>query len=400
MTPATRRGCPTRGARARGARGRGVPEPGPRAAPNTMAPCATRSPPRDLRPPDRRAARASRARAELARERIAPRAADIDRSTSFRGTSPSSSASTTSSALFFDEQLRRHRHRRADGARRHRGGLEGVRDERPRPRGAGARLARAQARRHGRAEGPLPAETRVGRVARRLRADRAGLRLGLGRAADDGRRDGDELRPERRKRFITNAGVARLYTVFAKTDPRRATRASPPSSSSPTRPGFEVGRLEPKMGIAGSTTGELFFNGCRVPAENLLGDEGEGFRIAMRILDRSRPGIAAQGLGLAQGATDYALEYAQDAGDDGPADRRAPAGRGHARRHGDEVRGRARAALQLRRDGRRGRRRAGADQGLGAGEALLHRRGHGGDDRRGADPRRVRLHARSTRSSG
>ena len=76
-------------------------------------------------------------------------------------------------------------------------------------------------------------------------------------------------------------------------------------------PGFEVARLEPKMGIRGSTTGELTFDDCRVPAENLLGGEGEGFRIAMRILDRSRPGIGAQGLGLAQGATDYALEYAK-----------------------------------------------------------------------------------------
>src|SRR5436190_10278381 len=65
------------------------------------------------------------------------------------------------------------------------------------------------------------------------------------------------------------------------------------------------------MGIKGSTTGELFFNGCRLPVENLLGEEGEGFKIAMRVLDRSRPGIGAQGLGLAQGATDYALEYAR-----------------------------------------------------------------------------------------
>jgi len=65
------------------------------------------------------------------------------------------------------------------------------------------------------------------------------------------------------------------------------------------------------MGIAGSTTGELVFEEARVPAANLLGAEGEGFRIAMRILDRSRPGVAAQGLGIAQGATDYALDYAK-----------------------------------------------------------------------------------------
>jgi alkylation response protein AidB-like acyl-CoA dehydrogenase len=76
-------------------------------------------------------------------------------------------------------------------------------------------------------------------------------------------------------------------------------------------PGFEVGRIEPKMGIKGSTTGELHFDDCRVPAANLLGGEGDGFRIAMRVLDRSRPGIAAQGLGIAQGATDYALDYAR-----------------------------------------------------------------------------------------
>ena len=76
-------------------------------------------------------------------------------------------------------------------------------------------------------------------------------------------------------------------------------------------PGFEVARLEPKLGITGSTTGELVFDGARVPVENLLGGEGEGFKIAMRILDRSRPGVGAQGLGIAQGATDYALEYAK-----------------------------------------------------------------------------------------
>jgi len=113
------------------------------------------------------------------------------------------------------------------------------------------------------------------------------------------------------KRFITNAGVAHLYTVFAKTDPEAGHSGISAFVVEADRPGFEVGRIEPKMGIKGSTTGELFFNDVRIPAENLLGQEGEGFKIAMRILDRSRPGIAAQGLGLAQGATDYALEYAK-----------------------------------------------------------------------------------------
>jgi alkylation response protein AidB-like acyl-CoA dehydrogenase len=113
------------------------------------------------------------------------------------------------------------------------------------------------------------------------------------------------------KRFITNAGVAHLYTVFAKTDPEAGHSGISAFVVEADAPGFEVGRIEPKMGIKGSTTGEIFFNDVRVPAGNLLGEEGEGFKIAMRILDRSRPGIGAQGLGLAQGATDYALEYAR-----------------------------------------------------------------------------------------
>jgi alkylation response protein AidB-like acyl-CoA dehydrogenase len=125
------------------------------------------------------------------------------------------------------------------------------------------------------------------------------------------KRDGEEYVLNGSKRFITNAGVAGLYTVFAKTDPGGGHAGISCFVVEADAPGFEVGRLEPKMGIKGSTTGELFFNDCRVPAGNLIGEEGEGFKIAMRILDRSRPGIAAQALGIAQGATDYALEYAK-----------------------------------------------------------------------------------------
>jgi alkylation response protein AidB-like acyl-CoA dehydrogenase len=124
-------------------------------------------------------------------------------------------------------------------------------------------------------------------------------------------RDGDEYVLDGSKRFITNAAVAGLYTVFAKTDPDGGHAGISAFVVEAGTPGFEVARLEPKMGIAGSTTGELTFDSARVPAANLLGEEGEGFRIAMRILDRSRPGVAAQGLGIAQGATDYALEYAR-----------------------------------------------------------------------------------------
>jgi alkylation response protein AidB-like acyl-CoA dehydrogenase len=125
------------------------------------------------------------------------------------------------------------------------------------------------------------------------------------------RHDGDAYVLNGGKRFITNAGVASVYVVFAKTDPDTGHAGISAFVVEADAPGFEVGRIEPKMGIKGSTTGEVFFNDCRIPADNLLGAEGEGFKIAMRILDRSRPGIGAQGLGLAQGATDYALEYAR-----------------------------------------------------------------------------------------
>ena len=127
----------------------------------------------------------------------------------------------------------------------------------------------------------------------------------------EARRDGDGYVLEGSKRFITNAGVAGVYVVFAKTDPEAGHRGISAFAVESDAPGFEVGRIEPKMGIKGSTTGEIFLNGCRVPTENRIGEEGEGFRLAMRILDRSRPGIAAQALGIAQGATDYALEYAR-----------------------------------------------------------------------------------------
>jgi alkylation response protein AidB-like acyl-CoA dehydrogenase len=125
------------------------------------------------------------------------------------------------------------------------------------------------------------------------------------------RRDGDDYVLNGSKRFITNAGVAHVYVCFAKTEPAAGHDGISAFVVEAETPGFTVGRIEPKMGIKGSTTGELFFDECRVPAANRLGEEGEGFTLAMRILDRSRPGIAAQGLGLASGATEYALDYAR-----------------------------------------------------------------------------------------
>jgi len=126
------------------------------------------------------------------------------------------------------------------------------------------------------------------------------------------RRDGDVFVLDGGKRFITNAGVAHTYGVFAKTEPDRGHAGVSAFMVHADDPGFSVGKLEHKMGIRGSTTGEIHFDGCRIPADRLLGAEGDGFRLAMRVLDRSRPGVAAQALGIAQGAIDYALAYAKE----------------------------------------------------------------------------------------
>jgi alkylation response protein AidB-like acyl-CoA dehydrogenase len=126
-------------------------------------------------------------------------------------------------------------------------------------------------------------------------------------------RDGDEWVIEGTKNWITNLGIADFYVVFAVTDPE-AGRSHGISAFvvEADRPGFSVGKLEHKMGIRGSPTGQPIFDQVRVPAENLIGDVDDGFKVAMGTLDHSRLGVAAQGLGLAQGATDYAASYAKE----------------------------------------------------------------------------------------
>jgi alkylation response protein AidB-like acyl-CoA dehydrogenase len=114
------------------------------------------------------------------------------------------------------------------------------------------------------------------------------------------------------KHFITNAGIAHINTVFAVTDPSATgTRGISAFVVEDGTPGFHLGKIENKMGIRGSQTGELVFEDCAIPAANLLGKEGEGFKIALATLDRTRPGIAAQALGIAQGALDFAVQYAK-----------------------------------------------------------------------------------------
>ena len=126
-------------------------------------------------------------------------------------------------------------------------------------------------------------------------------------------RDGDGWVMNGTKRFITNAGVADTYTYFAVTNPD-APKGKNVSAFIVRRddPGFEIGREEHKMGIKGSPTREVILNNYRARGEDLLGEENLGFTYAMRTLDFSRPTIAAQALGIAQGAFDHALAYAKD----------------------------------------------------------------------------------------
>lgn len=122
-------------------------------------------------------------------------------------------------------------------------------------------------------------------------------------------KDGDNYILNGSKIFITNGGVADIYIVIALLDPkdRRSTTAFIVESDFE---GFKVGKEEHKMGIRASATTEIIFENCRVPKENILGAEGEGFKVAMKTLDGGRNGIAAQAVGIAQGALDAAVEYA------------------------------------------------------------------------------------------
>ena len=125
-------------------------------------------------------------------------------------------------------------------------------------------------------------------------------------------RDGDDYVIDGGKRFISHASVADYVVVFAVTNPDadRPSRRLSAIVVETDRPGFQVTRLEHKMGIRGSPTAELVFDGLRVPVANRLGEEGGGFPIAMQTFEKSRPGIAAQAVGIAQGAVEAAARYA------------------------------------------------------------------------------------------
>ncbi|MBM3249042.1 MAG: acyl-CoA dehydrogenase [Candidatus Omnitrophica bacterium] len=114
------------------------------------------------------------------------------------------------------------------------------------------------------------------------------------------------------KHFITNGGDAEIYTVIAMTDKTKGARGASAFIVEKGTPGFTFGKKEDKMGIRASSTRELVFTDCKIPKENLLAKEGMGFIVTMKTFDMSRPGVAAQALGIAQGALDHAVKYAKE----------------------------------------------------------------------------------------
>lgn len=125
-------------------------------------------------------------------------------------------------------------------------------------------------------------------------------------------KSGDEYILNGTKQWITNGGEAGVYTVVAITDKTKGARGASAFIVEKDTPGLSFGKKEDKMGIRGSATREVIFTDCRIPAENLLGREGLGFIVAMKTFDHSRPGVAAQALGIAQRALDEAVKYTHE----------------------------------------------------------------------------------------
>jgi alkylation response protein AidB-like acyl-CoA dehydrogenase len=124
--------------------------------------------------------------------------------------------------------------------------------------------------------------------------------------------DGDSFVLNGTKRWITNAGISRFYTVMAVTDPAAGPQGISAFVVEQDDPGFSLGAPEHKLGIKGSPTRELYFDNCVIPADRMIGEPGSGFRTALATLDHTRTTIAAQALGIAQGALDYATGYIRE----------------------------------------------------------------------------------------
>ena len=147
------------------------------------------------------------------------------------------------------------------------------------------------------------------------------------------------------KTWVSNGHVAGLFIVFAKTDPEAGGKGISAFLVEPGFPGFKVGRHEDKMGQRSTPAVEILLNDCEVPRENRLGEEGQGLKIALSALDGGRIGIAAQALGLAQGALDESVKHAKARRAFGKIDWRVPGDSVDAGGHADGDRGGARAGL-------------------------------------------------------
>jgi alkylation response protein AidB-like acyl-CoA dehydrogenase len=126
------------------------------------------------------------------------------------------------------------------------------------------------------------------------------------------RREGDKYVISGQKCFITNGGLAKVHSLFAMTEPEKKYKGISAFCVEADIPGFSVGKIEDKMGLRGAQVAELTFEDCEVPAENRLGEEGTGFVTAMKTLDNSRPLVGAQALGIAQGALEAAVDWARE----------------------------------------------------------------------------------------
>ena len=140
----------------------------------------------------------------------------------------------------------------------------------------------------------------------------AGAGSDAGAVSTTAKKEGDYYILNGVKQWITNGGEAETYTVIAMTDKTKGSRGASAFIVEKGTPGFEFGKKEKKLGIRSSATRELIFTNCKVPKENLIGKEGLGFIVAMKTFDKSRPGIGAQAVGIAQGALDHALRYAKE----------------------------------------------------------------------------------------
>ena len=140
----------------------------------------------------------------------------------------------------------------------------------------------------------------------------AGAGSDAGAIATTAKKEGDHYVLNGVKQWITNGGEAEVYTVIAMTDREKGARGASAFIVEKGTPGFDFGKKEKKLGIRASATRELIFNECKVPKENILGREGMGFIVAMKTFDKSRPGVAAQAVGIAQGALDHAVKYSRE----------------------------------------------------------------------------------------